>query len=72
MTALELTALRTLPDEYVADGTQLCSFNGWVVVVNGRVPLPLIKWRKESGWTPLVFEALPPREQQPARHLPPQ
>lgn len=55
MTALELTALRTLPYEYIADGTQLCSFSGWVVAVNGLIPLPPIKWRAESGWTKLVI-----------------
>lgn len=53
MTKRILQAIRDLPDEYVADGTELCEYNGWVVAVNGKACLPVIKHRPDSGWTKL-------------------
>lgn len=59
MTALEITALRCIPPEYVADGTMLCSYNGWIIAINGNQPLPAIKWKPELGWTALTFTQAP-------------
>lgn len=56
MTALVLRALKTLPDEYVRDGTQVCEYNGRVVVVNGTPPaLPVMQWMPDSGWSVVKF-----------------
>ncbi len=58
MTKQELTALRTLPDEYVRDGTAVAYFNGWVVAINQAL-LP-IKWHADSGWTKITWTEAPP------------
>ncbi len=55
MTKRLLTAIRSLPEDYVADDTELCEYNGWVVAVNGKVPLPPIKYQAASGWSKVTF-----------------
>ncbi len=62
MTKNEILAIRVLPPEYVADGTNICTFNGSVIAYNGVIPLPPIQWAEkgpESCWTLIRFKEVP-------------
>jgi hypothetical protein len=59
MTALELTAIRTLPSDYIRDGTQFAIYSKTHIVVALHPDLPPIKWIEAEGWTKLEFAELP-------------
>lgn len=51
MTKFEIESIRTLPDEYVADGTQVCLVGVWCVAVNPNLVPIIRKW--DTEWAPM-------------------
>lgn len=45
-----LLAIRSLPDEYVVNGTEFANCGEWVVAVNGRAGLMPIAWHPNKAW----------------------
>ncbi len=59
MKAIELKAIRELPETYIVDGTQIATHKQFVIAINGRVPLAPIQWMEGHGWREMKFEARP-------------
>jgi len=56
MTALEIKAIRELPEEYIRDGTHFCLFNGMVVAIQTNLPMIFYK---DGKWRHMTVEGEP-------------